>query len=64
MEWKSSVLRCFDGDDHCAVCRFIAGKGSVEDMRETIRILDNQLADQESYNRTLVNTLRDQQCRK
>ena len=48
-KWKSSVLTCFDDDDHCAICRFIAGKPC--DQIEVIKVLDDQLDDCEQSER-------------
>lgn len=46
--YKSSVLKCFVDDDHCAVCRFIAGSRDIEDMLRVITIMDEKLAEEET----------------
>lgn len=52
-EWESSVLMCYDNPDHCKLCKFIDGDRSEDVMLEVIRILDETLADRESYTRKL-----------
>ena len=48
-KWKSSVLTCFDDDDDCDICRFLAGKPC--DLIAVIKVLDDQLHDSEQSER-------------
>jgi hypothetical protein len=57
MDWKSSVLRCYDADHGCKLCQFIEGNRDKDVMLETIRILDEKLASQEAYTRSLTRLL-------
>ena len=58
-KWKSSVLTCFDDDDHCAICRFIAGKPC--DLIDVIELLDGKLHDAEEMRKRLVDVLLQEQ---
>lgn len=55
--WKSDVLNCFVGDDHCPVCRFIAGDRTVDIMLAVIRRLDDELASEEEHNQLLLEAM-------
>lgn len=55
--WKSSVLRCFDDDDHCPVCRFLRDDLSVGTLLKVIEVLDTTLGEAETEVRTLTLTL-------
>lgn len=53
-KWESSVLNCFDGDDDCATCKFIAGDRSTETLLDVIKNLDHMLAKQEALVREMT----------
>ena len=55
--FKSSVLTCYVGDDHCSVCNFLAGDRSIGTLLKVIEILDTYLADSEIAERRLQRAL-------
>lgn len=56
-DYQSETLKTNIGDNHCAVCNFLNGSRRTEDMMETIRILDLNLAASERAERTLQETI-------
>lgn len=49
IDWKSTVMRCNVGDDHCALCR-VSGDfetASANDLRAAVQVLDARLAENE-----------------
>jgi len=50
-QWKSDVLRCFVDDEHCEICRFIAGDRSEAVMMKVIETLDRELAAERSLSK-------------
>ena len=52
--YKSSVLTCYVGDNHCAVCNYLDGDDREETLIEVIRILDLSLAECEKAERALL----------
>jgi hypothetical protein len=56
-EYKSETLTVNVEDHDCAVCRFLNGSRKQDDLLETIRILDANLAGSESAERTLRETI-------
>ena len=57
-EYKSSVLRIHDADDHdCVTCRFLSGDESREILLGVISNLDHMLSEKESLVTTLTRAL-------
>lgn len=55
--YRSTVMRCYVGDNHCPVCRFIDGSRSVDDMLAVIVQLDTSLAEAEDERRETLQRL-------
>ena len=53
-DYKSTVLLCYTGDDHCPVCRFLDGDHTVETLLEVIHRMDVSLANSERCCHRLV----------